>query len=202
MPDLPYDPAMRLQQLASKVADGDAAAKDRNFLMRALWDRDPKTWTQSRLARLGSVSQAAVSKLVNKPPQSPYMDSREPHHVIGRWCAVLSFLDEACHRATSNGGTAWNQIESAWSDSLIPPQRVAQAQKAIDRDLATLTKRGGKWERIAGISHDALADVYVHARADDSIGVTYMTPQQRAECVLAYYHQLYTLRSAAGWQSK
>ncbi|MFG2734368.1 hypothetical protein ACGFX7_06055 [Streptomyces harbinensis] len=195
------DPADRLAELAAQVKDGEDAKRERGRLIRALYDADPQTWTQTRLAELGEISQAAVSKLVHQPANSTVMDSNDPAAVIGRWCGVLMFIDEARTRGARRDGrtaisTAWDFVMPFFQKFQIPPAIVADSQVRIDRDLTMLRKRGPAGT--AKAADEALLDVYGHATTD--IGLAPMTPLQQGTANLALWHQLYTLRRTVGWQ--
>lgn len=68
---MPSTPEDRLRTLKHRIQVGRVSQQLRDYLVAELYQSDPGTWTQSRLAELAGMQQQNVSKVVARGPQAP-----------------------------------------------------------------------------------------------------------------------------------
>ncbi|NUU21822.1 MAG: hypothetical protein HOV68_09975 [Streptomycetaceae bacterium] len=175
--------ADELAALTHTVAQGQAAEVQRADLIRNAHAADPARWTQTRLADASGISQAAVSKILNRLALD---HSDKPGFLLGRLLGVATWVEGRLY--DHDVQVSWERLLDKMIAGTWPP--VDSQLDIIRRGVAADLKHLAAEERAA--AQAALTDI--DACASAPLGMTTPTQQQRMWMVLGMESQQHGLR--------
>jgi hypothetical protein len=181
----------QLADLTRKIAEGQAAEAQRADLIRSAYQADPKTWTQTRLAKEAGISQAAVSKLLRQPMMLRlHAGSDKPGWLLGRFIGLADWTDDELYARDIT--TTWGKTVEKILSGTLPPVDVEleRIEHGLCKDLAKLPQR----ERV--LVREMLDDIKEQSGGSRPAGAVRMTQQQGMWFLLGEMTQKNTLNKA------